>query len=308
MKIGIFPGYSNDPRVKEAITSFIKGLQYLGEEWVISYDHENAGSICDVAVIWGISSLRFPHTVYRDIVRQNQYHTLIIERGFIKRDEYYSIGWWDTSGYGSYYSPVKHDRWEKLGVKLHPWRIKPNGWPLGMNILICGQVPHDTSVQHTNHRQWIDETIKEIRRITARPIVVRPHPLAPSTYDIAGLENLGVSYSNNSLEDDLSNAHAVITFNSTVGVDAFLAGNWVFSFDKRSMVYQVSSHNIELLKRKPILPTEYERQNWAKQIAYSQWTLDEIRKGEPWLHLKQLPSLSHFLQRTPGMNRKQKSD
>ena len=167
-KIGVFRGHSGDPRVKNTVDSFIEGLKFLGEDVFVDTEFRE----CDVAVIWGISSKRHhKKTKYRDLVRKEQTNTIVIERGFLKREAYYSVGWGDTGGLGDYVTEdVPFDRWEKLGVSLEPWRTTGN------SVVVCGQVPHDTSVQHVDYSAWVQSTIQEIRSHTDRQIVFRQPP------------------------------------------------------------------------------------------------------------------------------------
>ena len=97
MRIGVFKGYSTDERVKNTIEAFIQGLAYINADYFVATEYED----CDVAVIWGITSNRaFKKTKYRDQIREKQRHTIVIERGFIKRDLCYSVGWRNTGGLG----------------------------------------------------------------------------------------------------------------------------------------------------------------------------------------------------------------
>lgn len=270
MRIGVFKGHSTDARVQSTVESFIKGLVYLGADYFVDIEYRD----CDVAVIWGVMSKHATRkTRYRDEVRNAQQNTIVMERGFVRRDIYYSVGWGDTGGRGDYLNAnAPSDRWEKLGVELAPWRTN------GEAVLICGQIPHDTSVQHVDYIEWLRTTIMEVRRRTGREVIFRKHPLL--AYDIGPFE--GVTLSTDTLENDFKKAHAVITFNSTAGVEAVVEGIPAFSFDRRSMAYDVTSHDLADLEN-PLRP---DRTAWANALAYSQWSIDEIERGEPWLHLK----------------------
>jgi hypothetical protein len=83
------------------------------------------------------------------------------------------------------------------------------------------------------------------------------------------------------LETDLNEAWCTVTYTSGVGVDSILAGIPVVGCHPGNFAYPLSStiKNIE----QPIMPN---RQQWCADIAYVQWSLDEIRQGKPWNHLK----------------------
>jgi len=271
VKIGVFLGNSTDSLVQQTVEAFISGLDSLGENFFVSKDYQK----CDVAVIWGITSNRaLKKTKYRDQIRSAHPHTIVIERGFIKRDDYFSVGWGDTGGLGDYVnSNVGEDRWNLLNVPMSDWKKD------GDYILVCGQVAHDTAVQHVDYRTWLKQKIESLRVTSNRPIVFRPHPLYKGELGPFS----GVTTSKKSLEDDFSSAFAVVTLNSTSGVESVLEGIPTFSFHKRSMVYEVSNHH-DIQVNQPQKP---DRQDWAHKIAYSQWSTDEISCGKPWLHLKQ---------------------
>ncbi len=269
MRLGVFKGYSTDKRVNATVDAFAQGLEHLGENFFVGTEYEP----CDVAVIWGITSKRaLQNTAYRDAVRQQQNNTICIERGFVNRENYYSVGWYNTGGLGDYFNSdiYSDDRWSKLKVELREWKTT------GEVILLCGQVPHDTSVQHIDYRKWLTAAARELLKRSGRKIVFRPHPL------FQDIEIEGVERSNRTLIEDFERAFAVVTFNSTTAVDSVIAGIPTYSFDKRSMAYEVTSHSFKTLDN----PPTFEREAWANRLAYTQWHIDEIRQGKPWLHLK----------------------
>ena len=69
------------------------------------------------------------------------------------------------------------DRWEQLsrafGLQLKPYR------QAGRHVLIVGQNPGDTSLRGADIFDWMQRTAVHARRLTERPIVVRPHPVTP---------------------------------------------------------------------------------------------------------------------------------
>ena len=80
-------------------------------------------------------------------------------------------------------------------------------------ILLIGQIPHDTAVQHVDYIKWCEDTIIEIKKQTDREIVFRPHPLGKKY--IQHLQ--GVTYSNNTLEEDFKEDRKSTRLNSSHG-------------------------------------------------------------------------------------------
>ena len=257
MKVGVFRGDDNDPLVIKAIDAFVDGLQYLGLDYF--YEGEEYQP-CDVAVVWGIASQRFyDKTAYRDVIRAKQPNTIVLERGFIKRDKYFAAGWDDTGGRADFCNAGSPpDRWERLNIKMKPWKEG------GDYILVLGQIPWDTSVQHIDYSKWLCETIDQLVA-TGDPVVFRNHPKLSVPF--GPFEK--VYPSSGSLEEDLVGASVVVTCNSTSAVDATLAGVQVVPADGRCMVPQ----------------GPFDREQWARDIAYTQWRLHEFRKGLAFKHL-----------------------
>lgn len=269
MRATIYSGGETDARVIAARTAFGDGLTKLGVDW----DHKNPRALLDtkpriddIAIIWGVSSKKFEHTAYRDYVRSRHHDTICIEVGFLNRDDYYSVGWGrpgEWPGYCCTNSPP--DRWEKLGLRLG---IPP---AQGRYTLICGQIPHDTNVQDVDYDEWLYAECEGALKCT--PVLFRNHP---KRRDMPRLPKY-VEVSERSLVDDLSEAHICVAWNSNALVDASLAGVHAIARGPRSMAWHIFPGRC--------LATS--RQQWANDLAYCQWTLEEMCEGLPWLHLTQ---------------------
>lgn len=230
----------------------------------------------DVAVVMGVYKKFVPASYARgEVIAQQRRHamdTLILETGYINRGDgannHYALGWNGLNGRANFKNRGSSDkRAKKLGVEMKPWKD-------GDYVLLCGQVPWDASVDFTDHRAWLEEAAHNIRALTGREIVFRPHPKG----DLPPID--GCRYSKGPIEQDLLNAHCVVTFNSNTGVDAVLAGVPVFAFDKGSMVYQVANKNWLKIER----PEKPDRSQWLNDICYAQWTPEEMMSGEAWKH------------------------
>jgi hypothetical protein len=87
-----------------------------------------------------------------------------------------------------------------------------------------------------------------------------------------------------SFKVDLIGSKACITYNSNCGVEAFIEGVPTFSFDRGSMVWDVSTHDRDKLHH-PYIPSMDDKFQWGYDIAYTQWTTDEMHEGLPHRHL-----------------------
>ena len=243
--------------------SFSFGLAKHGiSSEVVQYGDDR---VCDLAVFWGYGPKN-------ELIREQQIkagrHYLVMEAGFFNdRFLHCSLGFDGLNGQADFLNHSSpSDRWLASRSILKEWN------PGGDYYLLIGQIAGDNSCNHVDLKKWYAEVIKA----TDFPVVFRAHPL-----DHSGYVPDGVAFSNNSLEQDMGGAVAVITFSSTVGVDALLAGKPTVAYDPISMVYNYVSHRIQLTSL-----IEPNRQQWAYDLAYAQWSKEEIESGLAWDHLR----------------------
>jgi hypothetical protein len=232
----------------------------------------------DVAVVFGTFKKAIPASFRRGAIIESQKllgkQSLILEKGYVKRDEYYASGWNALNGHANFCNCGMDDRrWQSLNIELERQR------PRGEHILLCGQVPHDASCQHVPFIEWLHQRVVEIQEKTDRPIIFRPHPLAADMPLI-----LGTELSEATLEEDFNRAAAVVTLNSNMGVLSMIAGLPTYALDPGSMVWGLAWSTLRSIND-PQGHDDDRRTQWAHDIAYAQWTLDEMRSGAAWTHL-----------------------
>jgi hypothetical protein len=232
----------------------------------------------DVAVVFGVFKRKVQSSWPRGEViakhKEAGSTLVILETGYINRGaewhNHFSAGLNGLNGRADFKnknSPA--DRFQKLGVEVKPWKSS------GEHIVLCGQVPWDASVDHVEIYPWLLGVVAKLQELTTRKIVFRPHPLAP----VAPIN--GTEYSKRTLQEDLVNAHACVTFNSNSAVEAALSGVPVFAFDEGSMALPVANRVLSDIEN----PKTPDRTQWLNDLAYTQWTPDEMRNGETWAHL-----------------------
>ena len=296
--MGIPPGNTN-PEKPAIIVNFIEGVWKCGDEGTIVTDYNAVDA--DVAVVQGFvhpGSKNSPHLNLRKNVFEKQNRdgkrSIIVDSNlFLSYDpsnskkylRYSFDGVFPTTGEYCNQNP-NPQRWDKLsndiGIRLKP--IQKNG----TYILICCQRDGGWSMDGKPLLPWLIKTIKEIQRYSDRQIIVRFHPgdknrpqhlRSLARYRIQGV---GASNSDNLLLD-LKNAHAVISYNSSPGVVSAIEGVPTFVLDPaRSQAAEVSHHSLKDLEN--IL--EFDRETWIKKMAQMHWTLDELKTGEAWRHLR----------------------
>lgn len=203
-------------------------------------------------------------------------HFVVMERGYIgDRFLWTSMGFGGLNGNADFCNKDISDqsRFNKFFESdLKEWKSNSTG-----KVLVVGQCKNDASVSHVNIELWYHNTIKELNA-KGKEIIFRPHPLEPYKWS-----NRELKYSldkNKRLEDTLGMVDSVVTFSSNSGVLSTLYGLPTISYDKGSMVYDVTKHDQEDLDYRP------DRTDWSAKMAYTQWNLNELESGDAWEHLK----------------------
>lgn len=273
---------------------------------------------CQIAIIWSIKKHSSNKTYYRqeifDFQKKNGQKVLCIERGFIDREFYYSIGFDNIVGWGNYRNSNKkldHDRRDQLKLVYPGYKMNKEG-----AIVVCGQVYWDSQVQHiknnsnnnTNYTntktngysQWLVDTMDTLTSVWDGRIIFREHPTLKNTKNEVlkkyapewllwksqkGVSNPKLTFSDKDFKQDLSGCYGVLAFNSNSLCEAMIHGYPVCSFDDGSVVYSQSNHNIKIFIDKPHFPTKSEWKKLFNVICYSQWNIGEISKGLPFKHL-----------------------
>lgn len=207
---------------------------------------------------------------------------------------YYEIGLDGLKRYANYYNENSpNDRWLALNTPIKPWKHLATD---SGNILIVCQTYHGLSSQHVNIFDWYRKTALTLRKLTDRQIIFRQHPRNTKVGREGRrrkdkeeiLKCLGGSLSRfsfstkPSIEEDLKEAFACIVFSSNAGVLSVLEGIPTFSCDEGSMAWDVSHHSLKFIND----PKTFDREQWAYNLAYSQWNCAEMIEGKPWRHLR----------------------
>jgi hypothetical protein len=263
---------SGDPVHDRVLRAFAEGCN---GELVEGWDYKPS----PVAVVFGVYKSKVPVSFNRGRIfrlqRERNLDVVVLETGYINRGDgeahHYAAGFNGLNGRADFRNKgMPSDRAEKLGVVLKPYRK-------GHSIVLCGQVPWDASVEGTDHLAWIKATVERIKECSGKVIRFRPHPKAVQ----ATPRVWGVQYSTVPFAEDLKTAHAVVTFNSNSGVEALLDGVPVFAADQGSMCWELANRSLISLD----VPNKPDRSQWLADLAYCQWTMDEMRSGEAWMHL-----------------------
>ena len=254
------------------LDAFTAGLQVHGVETIRSDFHHPVLS-AQVAVMYGISQ--------RHLIRAHQAtgaRCLIMEMGFVgDRLARQSLLWDGLNGYGTHPRATDGgERWrEEFGTAIvKPWRVD------GDYVLLIGQYPGDQSIKHFEIGEWYRRAATAARRAFAMPVHFRPHPEA-ARKGVKPPAMTGVTVLRGDLDAALKGAAVVVTANSNTGVLAAIAGVPVIATDRGAMCWPVASHTFT----EPLVTPD--RSQWLADLAWAQWSIEEMRSGAAWEHVRQ---------------------
>jgi hypothetical protein len=275
MRVAYFPNQcaqNSGPVVQALLTS----LCNAGHK-VVENDFD-----ADAAIIWSVlwsgrmAANQAVWSHYRSLGRP----VIVIDVGALYRGETWKIALNSITADG-YYGHTENLDWNrprKLGISL--------AINLTCNPRIVIAAQHARSLQTVglvSIEGWIVQQVEQLRTVTDRPIVVRPHPR--SSLDQSGLVHLpkdvvieqpariADTYDSYNLAFD---CHAMVNHNSGPGIQAALAGTRCI-VDPSSLAYPVSI-KLEDIEQ----PYTVDRDQWLVEICHTEYTVNEISRGV-WL-------------------------
>jgi len=173
---------------------------------------------------------------------------LLIDHGYFNRDFNLSVARYCVNNYHC-------TDWRKSDKPIP----KVKEWKSGKHVLIIP--PADKIAYIYGAENWVNETVKEVKRYTDRPIIIKK-------------KNEG------KLSDFLPMAHVVVSFGSVADVESAIAGVPVIT-SKFSPAIPISNkiEDIEDLKH-------FDRTAWLSALAGSEWRASEM--PECWQRIKTL--------------------
>lgn len=282
----------------QILANFAKGVAAAGD---VSVEHSGNYISSDVAVIQGWvheRSKNSPHLLLRKQIIENQIsqgkHVITADSNLFlykvgKENKphhylrYSANGVFPTTG-NYFWGDPDPNRWQQisndLGITVKDWNTK------GAYILLCLQRNGGWSMGGLDSIQWCIDTITQLRQYTDRTILVRCHPGDQKTAQKLKLSLTNVKVSTSpSITDDLKNAWATVTYNSSPGVASAIEGVPVFVTDpepQKSQAFDVCNVDISQIEN----PQRPERQLWIERLAMSHYNFDELRSGRAWEVIK----------------------
>lgn len=241
----------------------------------------------NINIHFGIKSKFKKNTYFRETLMNNYKINIIIEQGFLNRKHYRSFGINGFSGL-SKIKPTKcpKDRFEKLNIDVKD--MKKNNFD---QILICGQLPWDTQVQHIDYNKYINDIFKKLKKLTTKKIVFRYHPLYKDNPKSNRFKLTIPNYinidNNKNLIDSIHSSFCVISYNSNSLVETIIEGVPVIALDKMSIIYDISENSINNINN-IYIPDKNTILQKLYNISYMQYTTDEFKNGVAFKYINKL--------------------
>jgi len=287
------PRVADRSRKTEVLEAFVAGAQAQGARVLLQRECQVVPARLAVILGWVGTKIRGAHIqLRRDVIDHqrgsrnlimpidgscfkfvddhSQFLRYSLDGVFYNRDRYANAN--STS-----------DKWNQiqqtLGLQLEPWRQQ------GDHVLVCLQRDGGWSMNGTDMTAWTVNTVRRLRELTSRPIVIRAHP--KHRVDLSVLSDLtGVRQSlhGTALVQDLKDAWAAVFYNSSASVAAVLAGIPVFATDDDCVAWRMANPDLAQIEN-PCMPA---REQWIYDLSAAHWTDAESRDGTIYRHFLNL--------------------
>jgi hypothetical protein len=190
------------------------------------------------------------------------------------------------------------DRWEaaktRWNVKSEPWRKSDQEDP----ILFVLQPKDNWSMNNLDPIEWFNGVYEKLRPMTDRKFIVRPHPNHVAHIEerikefpddvevIVGqkfFQGDEKKYYRFHFQEAISNCHAVVTHNSTAGVDSCVRGIPTFNTSDLAISWPVANKDLNNIET----PEYPDRTQWLNDLGYKLWSEKEIRNGTVFKRFKE---------------------
>tara|TARA_B100000035_G_scaffold301400_1_gene297957 strand:- start:4926 stop:5771 length:846 start_codon:yes stop_codon:yes gene_type:complete len=257
--------------------AFHSGANALGHDCIVDGDD-------GIDVIWSVlfNGRMAGNQAIWDTCQREDRPCIVLEVGGIKRGTTWKVAlnginrdaYFGTTGHNS-------DRAKQLGLVLKPWSTD------GKYILICGQ--HDKSLQWQGMPRmsnWFLETYDQIRNVTDRPILFRPHPRCRLEHIERGLrhverqEPIKLDNTYDDFDMGFDNIWATVSWSSNPAIHSVIEGVPAFT-GPSSLAFDVALQNLKQIED----PLYCDRTQWLNDYAHTEYTIEEISQGIPLKHL-----------------------
>jgi hypothetical protein len=241
---------------------------------------------CDYVAIHG-----FRRMGWLAYCQANDQPFIHFDKGYRRREKdrgsFWRVGVNDTHP-TEYVADAKHNsgRLDKvraamgLPLKMPSWRESSSDGPV--------MIASSSEKFHAFHglpppRDWVAETIQEVRRHSNRPILYRPKPSHGDPGPIEGAESVVEIKHTRRL---FKGCHVMITYGSYICVDAMLEGVPSIVLGN-GVLKHISSTDLADVQE-PRLASDDERNQILANLVWTQYTVGEWANGVAWKNTKRL--------------------
>jgi hypothetical protein len=276
--LAFYSGKELDQHLAEA---FVAGAAVHGHEATALPGEHPENPDAEVVMLFGVKArLRF------DDYRGRGVQTVMVDKGYY-RGTVESYGrkackYWRlavNAHHPTGYLPamaMPGDRLAALPIERKAWRAD------GEHILLAGSSAKyhgfNGLAEPTGYAQGV---VRRLRKLCDRPVVYRPKPSWKEAQPIRGTR---FSRQPESINAALAGAWAMVTNGSNACFEAVLAGVPVIVLGD-AVARPLSSTRLGDIEA-PRLAGDAEVERWLGNIAYCQWTIEEMAAGAAWNHVK----------------------
>ena len=181
----------------------------------------------------------------------------------------------------AYFQKRKHDasRFNHFRIPIREWKgPQNNGY-----ILLVGMSGKAASAEGFRPEEWENGIVEEIRKYTTREIVYRPKPNWGQATRIRGTRMVRGTPADGDILRYLDNCHAIVTHHSNASIEGLLYGVPVFCWDGLAIAPGKACSDLSLIENPPV---PVNREQWAWDIAWTQWNVAEMHSGAAWQYLR----------------------
>lgn len=286
--------HSDKPRERLLANAWKDGVQALGKGDTVelrALQPDPVAADCDVAVMFGVKS--------RELFRAHWNagaHVVYVDKGYARHKAQDPTGLWEYWRVAvDAHQPTERlydrecppDRWNRLGLTMKPWRTHAASghWAQPWRFLIAGssQKYHDF-YGLSDPTQWAFKVVRALHEMQPGcEVIYRPKPSWREAVPVPGSTWGGGD--REQLETVLERVDCLVTHGSNAVFDAMLAGVPQIVLGD-AVTRQLSTTVLDAVEVWPRRASQAERDRWAHNLAYFQWTLAEISMGECWRWLR----------------------
>lgn len=277
------PGHS---RSRQVCSAMLEGIQRTGDKARIVSAAQYRGPNADVGLFYGMWGALA--------------QALKDYPGAGKKAVYVDLGYWRRKDWGEgrmaghhklivngrhpdgYFQKRKHtgSRLKMLGVEMQPMRRTAGG-----PIVICGMGPKGAGAEGYQVNQWETDAVRTLRKHTDRAIIYRPKP---NWREATPIDGCAMIRDHVDLADLLTavDAHAVVSHHSNANIEALMAGCPGFTVEGPALALSLNAATDLRCIETPRYPEFAERVQWAADLAFTQYNIQEMREGLAWRYLR----------------------